>query len=121
MGRMTKQQHFERYVPQRKPKKITRLEAQRLLNSVFKRAAVAQGLIDPTKGKFRWQWHFDGRSGDIEANNRSEARGKVKKVLGIPKKDRLPIGVAILKVGVTEGRDIPFVSVIEKRKAADAA
>jgi hypothetical protein len=115
MSRMTRFQHYERYVPVRKPKKITRQEAQSILNRVFKRQALAQGLIDTSKGKYRWQWHYDGQSGEVDANNRSDARGKVKKALGIPKKDRLPVGVALLKVGVTPGRDLPFLTVIEKK------
>lgn len=119
MARMTKMEHFQRFA-RRKPaeKKITRLEAQAMLNTLVKRQAVAAGVIDPTKARFRWQWHCDGESGYVEANTRSEARGLVKKALGVPRKERLPVGVAVFKVGVVEGREIPHLTLSGREVAA---
>jgi hypothetical protein len=114
MTRRTKFEHFERGLPPKKEKKITREEAQDILNRVFKRAAIERGLVDPTKGKFRFQWHYDGETGEVEANSRSEARGLVKKALGIGKSGRLPLGLALFAVGVVQGRDVPLLAVIGK-------
>lgn len=116
MGRMTRAQYYENSVlPQRRRKKITRKEAQGILNRIFKRTAVEKGLIDPSKPKFRWQWHFNGESGEVQANTRGEARGLVKTALGV-KKGRLPVGVTLFNVGPIPDRDIPMIAVIEKRK-----
>jgi len=113
MGRMTQMQHFEKRGRHAAPKpKLSRAEIQNHLNRVFKRDVVAKGVIDPTKGRFRYQWHFDGQSGEVEANTRSEAKSRVKKALGTPANERLPIGVALFKVGIVEGRDVPLLKIV---------
>ncbi len=50
--------------------------------------------------KFTWLWSLgEGKeTGTVEAVNKSEARGLIKKALGIPKKKRLPLGIVIRKV-----------------------
>ena len=44
-----------------------------------------------------WFWSYNGQSGEIQAYTRSEARSKLKKLLGI--KTRLPKEVILEKAG----------------------
>lgn len=117
MGRMSRNQFLDRHLSTPKPKKVTKKDAQGILLRVFKRRAVEAGLIDPSKPKFQWQWFHNGESGELEASTRSEARGLLKKRLGVKKDDRLPLGVALNKVGVVQNRSLPFIPIIGKNKA----
>lgn len=126
MSRMSRHEHAVRYsihpvkAKRRPPNKakrrpLNKQEMQRLVNRLVKRDALARGLIDPSKGKYRWQWHYNNASGEVEANSRSEARSLIKRALGLPKRHRLPEGVQVFKVGIVEGRDFsdfPFEPII---------
>jgi hypothetical protein len=71
------------------------------LNRVIKRANRAAGY-DTAKKPFVWEWSLGDKSGSVEAHTRSEARCLIKKELGLTKrKDRLPVGIPITKVEVS--------------------
>jgi hypothetical protein len=58
----------------------------------------------PPPSKFSWRLTLpDGRVFDIRANTRSEARARVKAVLGLRRKDRLPVGTRGVLLGVEMG------------------
>lgn len=121
---MTNKQYMEDVViarqvqrkPPRKPKRITKKEAEGILNRIIKRQAVANGYLDPQKPKFIWAWDCDGLSGGkVEGNSKSDARGEIKKALGIPQKQRLPVGIKITKLCTNPGTSMPVAAVIEKK------
>jgi hypothetical protein len=122
MARTTRFQYFERLPLGRR--KIGFDEALGMVKRQIKRKAIADGLIvDPATRppKYQWSWEcpagmtsvtFTMKQGDLSdvsenptsgvvaADTRSEARGLIKKHLGISKKDRLPAGVVITKIEV---------------------
>lgn len=95
--RRTRVEYFES-LP-RRPRKIGYQEALAKVKREIKRKAIAGGVIlDPRLNppRFEWHWELDGQTGIVRANTRSEARGLVKKTLGL--KERLPVHTAITKV-----------------------
>lgn len=95
--RRTRIEYFES-LP-RRPRKIGFHEALATVKRQIKREAIADGVIlDPRLNppRFEWHWELDGRNGIVQANTRSEARGLIKKALGL--KDRLPVHASIVKV-----------------------
>ena len=114
--RMTERQYIEERAPaRRRPKRITRMEAQGIINRIIKRQAVANGYLDPKKPKFIWSWEHENVGGKVEGNSKSDARGEIKKALGIAQKDRLPVGIKIEKVGPNPGASLPVAAVIKSR------
>lgn len=69
----------------------------------MKRDMKSKGLIED-KGPVPWEWKYGDECGTVFALTRSEARGEIKKLLGIPKKKRLPLGTELRKVEL----DVPF-------------
>ncbi len=97
--RQTRQQYQSR-LPLRR-RKIGFEEALALVKREVKRRMVADGVIaDPAKRppRFHWNWECTGKSGTVQADTRSDARGLIKSKLGLRKKDRLPIDTTIIKV-----------------------
>lgn len=71
------------------------------LNRAIKRANRAAGY-DTAKQPSNWAWSLDDKCGTVEAHTRSEARGLIKKELGLTKRrDRLPVGIPISRVEVS--------------------
>lgn len=99
----------------RKPDRVTRKEAEGIINRIIKRQAVANGYLDTSKPKFIWSWEHENVGGKVEGNSKSDARGEIKKALGIPQKDRLPVGIKIEKVGPNPGASMPVAAVIKSR------
>lgn len=62
----------------------------------MRRVAKARGGIED-KTKTRWEWSCGDGVGVVIASSRSDARGLIKKEMGIPKKGRLPVGTIIEK------------------------
>lgn len=57
-----------------------------------------------TGGKipYTWEWAYQDKYGTVTAHCRSDARAKIKAILEIPNKKRLPIGVQIERVEFDE-------------------
>ena len=65
-----------------------------------KRHLIEKGVIqDPNTRPFyyRFLWSLGSVSGMVYADDRSTARAIIKRDLGIPKKQRLPVGIEITK------------------------
>jgi hypothetical protein len=112
--RLTNRQHLERFQPKEKrpstkpPGKAALKKATEIINRVIRRQAVANGYLDPNKPKFLWQYEHDGFIGWVEGNSKSDARGEIKKALGIPKNGRLPVGIKIMKSCPNPGSSMPI-------------
>lgn len=79
--------------------KLTTAEYMVKLRREVKRRLIADGLIsDPSKQppKYEWHWKLGERGGIVVANNGGEARGLIKKELGL--KQRLPNHIQIVRV-----------------------
>jgi hypothetical protein len=118
--RRTRREYFDS-LPFRIPK-TNFDEVLALVKRQIKRKAIADGVIvDPAQRppRCKWAWELpagaisatfnmkDGElhsvtenptGGIVDADTRSEARGLIKSKLGLRKKDRLPIGITIIKV-----------------------
>lgn len=115
---MTQKQYSESRAPlANAQKRITRQQAQGIINRIIKRQAVANGYLDPQKPKFVWMYELDGRVGPnkVYGNSKSDARGEIKKLLGIPQKQRLPVGIKIEKIGPNPGASMPIAAVIKTK------
>ena len=98
--RQTRRQYQDR-LPLRS-RKIGFEEALARVKREIKRRAVADGVIvDPIKRPPRHQWDWEclsrGNGGTVLADTRSEARSLIKSILGLRKKDRLPLDTTITK------------------------
>lgn len=114
--RLTRKQHIEKHTSTQKPtKRITKRQAESILNRILRRQAVANGYLDTQKPKFIWTWEHDSTGGTVEGNSKSDARGEIKKVLGIPKDVRLPVGIKITKIGPNPGASMPLAAVIKSK------
>lgn len=85
----------------RRPRKVGFQEALEKVKRQIKREAIADGVIlDPKLNppRYEWHWQSDDRDGVVRANTRGEARGLIKQALGLRKKDRLPVTVAIVRI-----------------------
>ena len=101
MTRMTRHEYLAgRPVRERR---TSRREVAALLAKHVKQALIAKNLIPadekpaPREPRKVYGWSFEGRDGIVRADCRSDARGLIKRELGIGRKDRLP-----LKVQITE-------------------
>jgi len=59
------------------------------------------GLIGDRQ-PLKWDWSFEEQTGIVEAFTKGEAKARIKEVLGVPKKKKLPEGVNIKRAGVPE-------------------
>jgi len=118
VGRMSRSEWRERNTIVR-PNKISRADAEAIINRHIKRMAIVQGYIDPAKPKFTWAWSYQGQDGVVEANTRGEAKAIIKVVLEVPASHRLPIGVAVRRSEEITGRDITVKARLEKKKRAN--
>lgn len=50
----------------------------------------------------KWNWSFEEESGIVEAFTKGEAKARIKEILGIPKKKKLPQDVNIERAEVPE-------------------
>jgi len=103
--RQTRRQYQDR-LPLRS-RKIGFEEALARIKREAKRRMVADGIIvDPSKRPPRHQWDWEclsaGKGGTVQADTRSESRSLIRSMLGLRKKDRLPMDTTIIKV---EGRE----------------
>src|SRR5438105_3742326 len=68
--------------------KVSASEFMAKVKRLMKRRMVADGVIEPTstRPKFDWQWSNDAGTigGTVQANTRGEARALIKKELGRP-------------------------------------
>ncbi len=97
--RRTRNQYFDS-LP-RRPRSISYRRALEIVKRQIKRKAIADGLIlDPrlTPPRYEWHWQCNDRTGIVLANCRSDARGHIKRTLGLRKKDRLPVHAVLVKV-----------------------
>jgi len=97
--RQTRQQ-YENRLPLRS-RKIGFEEALARVKREIKRKAVADGvIIDPARRPphHEWLWALGDKGGSVRADTRSEARSLIKPLLGLRKKDRLPLDTTIIKV-----------------------
>lgn len=65
-----------------------------------KRELIRRGIIqDPAKRppRYKFQWVYGEINGVVYADDRSTARGLIKRELGIRKKNRLPVGIDITR------------------------
>lgn len=67
----------------------------------IKKKMKANGTI-ADKVPFVWEWRYGDKFGTVNSFTRSEARGEIKRALGIPKKKRLPIETQLRKVEFNE-------------------
>ena len=103
--RQTRRQYQDR-LPLRS-RKIGFEEALARVKREIKRRAVVDGVIvDPATRPPRHEWDWEclsaGNGGTVHADTRSQARSLIKSILGLRKKDRLPVDTTIIKV---EGRE----------------
>lgn len=101
MGRMNRHQWQQaaasRQRPQQ-PKKFSRQEINEFIRRHFKRRMIEQGLLPETPEKppkFVFSYTHDGKPATVPANSRSDARCRIKKLLGVSK---LPPGFKLEKV-----------------------
>lgn len=64
----------------------------------IRRKMIANGEIE-RKVPAIWEWRFEEKSGSVTAHTKGEAKAQIKRLLGTPKKKKLPREVAIQKVG----------------------
>lgn len=82
---------------------LRNLTKDELVNILFrrhKRELIRQGIIqDPADRppRYRFDWVYGDITGVVYADDRSDARGMIKRELGIRKKKRLPIVVEITR------------------------
>lgn len=67
----------------------------------IKRRMKANGIIGD-KIPFIWEWRYGDEFGTVNGFTRSDARGEIKRMLGIPKKKSLPRDIQIQKVEFNE-------------------
>lgn len=70
------------------------------LNHRYKKDLIARGVIpNPADRPYHYQfsWVYGDMEGVVYADDRSSARGLIKRELGIRRKDRLPIEVRITR------------------------
>ena len=91
MSRSSQLDHFLRTLRPRKPQQLSIKQINEVLRRRFRRDMKERGLLSDEQPKRVWA--YDG--GTVEAANRSEARGLIKKKLGIAKSNRLPPGFVI--------------------------
>lgn len=100
MSRSTRQQTLRMPLP----KKKTKAELIQSLGRIIKRQLIAAGEIphpDSRPPRYIFRWWTASRPetvGEVQADDRSTARGLIKKVLGLRKKDRLPSVIEIERV-----------------------
>jgi hypothetical protein len=118
--RRTRREYFDSLTF--RPRKISFDEALAFVKRQIKRKAIADGVIyDPAQRppRHKWAWQLspgtisatfnmkDGElhsvtenptGGIVDADTRSEARSLIKAKLGLRRKDRLPVGITIIKV-----------------------
>lgn len=106
---MSSSQRRDRQVGKREPRcYIHKQDKDALIQKLFrqhKRDLISRGVIqDPANRPpmFKFTWTYGDISGSVYADTRSEARGIIKKNLGIKKKNRLPIEVDIQQEHNTE-------------------
>ncbi len=71
---------------------VTRIARQ------IRRDEIARGIIPTTvkrPPRYKFLWSYGNLSGVVYDDNRSQARGQIKRELGIPRKRRLPIEIVI--------------------------
>lgn len=99
MPRTTKMDHFLRTLAPQKPKQFSIKQINEMLRRRFRRDMKARGLLSDEQPKFVWAYPVGlGNRDTVVAATRSEARGLIKKKLGIAKSSRLPPGFEIEKV-----------------------
>lgn len=119
MGRMSGFEWMERQSPITRPRKLSKAEAEAIINRHVKRVARIQGYIDPSKPKYTWAWSFQGQDGVVEANTRGEAKALIKELLGVPSSHRLPVGVAVRRLEENTGRSLTVSARLEKKRATN--
>lgn len=122
--RLTRREHLARFEPKPKDQRPTKAglkKATEIINRVIRRQAIANGYLDPNKPKFIWQYEHDGFVGWVEGNSKSDARGEIKKLIGIPKKGRLPVGIKITNYGPNPGSSMPIEAQICKSTTQPSA
>lgn len=67
----------------------------------IKRQTKKSGEIED-KTPYLWEWRHNSGEGTVRAFTKSEARSKIKQILGIAKKRSLPTGVQIERVDFNE-------------------
>jgi hypothetical protein len=101
MARMNRMEHYTAMMSRQRPTpvKFTRNEINEFIRRHFKRRMIEQGLL-PAKvekpPKFVWGFSYEGEHSSVTANTRSEARAKIKKLLGLK---RLPPHFDLEKIG----------------------
>lgn len=81
-------------------RKLTKDELVGILFRRHKRDLIRRGIIqDPADRppRYRFDWVYGDITGVVYADDRSDARGMIKRELGIRKKKRLPIEVEITR------------------------
>lgn len=81
-------------------RKLTKTELVGILFRQHKREMIRRGIIqDPADRppRYRFDWAYGDITGEVYADDRSDARGMIKRELGIRKKKRLPIEVEIIR------------------------
>lgn len=100
MSRMNRIEHGEAMMARQrtKPVKFTRQEINQFVHRNFKRRMISQGLLKlvDKPPKFLWSFSHEGEDGSVVANTRSEARAKIKKLIGLK---RLPPHFDLEKIG----------------------
>jgi hypothetical protein len=66
-----------------------------------KKQLKTQGIIG-NRIPFIWEWRCGDEFGTVNGFTRGDARGEIKKILGIPRKKSLPEGTQIRKVEFNE-------------------
>jgi len=101
MARMSRMSHYTTMMARQRPTpvKFTRQEINEFIRHHFKRRMISQGLLKALvekPPKFVWGFSYQGEHSSVAANTRSEARGKIKKYLGLK---RLPPHFDLEKIG----------------------
>jgi len=106
MGRMTRQQWQVAAASRQKPtqpKKFSRQEINEFIRRHFKRRMIQQGLLPAVPvekpPKFVFGFSYEGEISSVAANSRSDARCRVKKLLGLSK---LPPGFVLEKISAND-------------------
>ena len=66
-----------------------------------KRVLKEMGLIGDRHPP-KWDWSFEDQTGGVNAFTKGEAKARIKEVLGVPKKKKLPKGVSVERAEVPD-------------------
>lgn len=76
-------------------------ERKEEINRDMKRQMKEKGVIGD-RMPYSWEWCYNDKFGIVTGFTRSQARGEIKKVLGIPKNKSLPCEVIIQRINFNE-------------------